>query len=779
MFWFFMQIVISLAISLLLAPKPSFDEAKAATLEQWNFPTAEDRAIPVIWGKVLYKAMNDVWHGDYEARPIKKKMKTGMFSSKNVIVGYEYFLGMMAALCWGDDTLRLHNIYSGENKVSPLPEGGWDGKEELQEGSESFYIGAFTTVDILGEKTFFEKIEGMKGYFSFRNGHNNTQSSYLAKHLEINPVYEGLAYVIFEKFMWGEGASLKALSFELSRYPKNTLGQLAANCQIGDDANPAFIVFEVLTNTQWGMGMESTLLDVQSFEVAAQTLYEESMGVSLTADTTATANTMIAEVLRTVDGCIVLNSQTGQYEFRLVREGYDIDNLKVLDESNVVEVRDYSRAALDKLMSEVRVSFKSRANMYETRSVATQNLGVFHSRNTSEFKDSTYNAVTSVELANRLAMRDLVAASSDLASLEIVCTREAADLNVGDVFIFKFAPLSIEQQVYRVTSVDYGTIRNGMVTLTATADVFGMMHNSYSNDVESEYSTFSRMPIAANNIEFIEAPYWLGQDAARFYACVERPSTAESSFELMVRDLGLTAYSDVEGPYAFTQRATVSGAAGNIITLDSDYTPYVEVASDEDLKQGVNLCLIISDQGQEWVSIKSATYDLTTQTTSCEVWRGCLDTVPKAHVGGVMWFVDEAGQIVDYDFDVASELMVRTRTQVSLQEQANASVRAVNITNRRNKPLPAASVQASFLNGVQVSWVRKGYIHDVQPFDSQADVDSGWSYEVSLIDSNDAVVATSTVASNQVTFADVLSLDGLRVKIVTHGAAGESEAVIT
>ncbi|MEZ8167024.1 MULTISPECIES: hypothetical protein [unclassified Vibrio] len=80
--------------------------------------------------------------------------------------------------------------------------------------------------------------------------------------------------------------------------------------------------------------------------------------------------------------------------------------------------------------------------------------------------------------------------------------------------------------------------------------------------------------------------------------------------------------------------------------------------------------------------------------------------------------------------------------------------------------------------GVQANWVHKGHIHDVQPSDSQVDVDSGWSYEVSLIDSNDAVVATSTVVSNQVTFADALSLNGLKIKVITHGAAGESEPVV-
>ncbi|CAH8187912.1 hypothetical protein VAE151_130024 [Vibrio aestuarianus] len=39
-------------------------------------------------------------------------------------------------------------------------------------------------------------------------------------------------------------------------------------------------------------------------------------------------------------------------------------------------------------------------------------------------------------------------------------------------------------------------------------------------------------------------------------------------------------------------------------------------------------------------------------------------------------------------------------------------------------------------------------------------------------------MATSTVAGNQVTFDEVLSLNGLKIKVITHGVAGESEPVV-
>lgn len=86
--WYAIYLIVSLAIQILLTPKPSFTNAEAATLEEWDFPSAADKPIPVFWGRVKHTSMNDIWHGDYEARPITEKMDTGLFSSKRVTTGH-------------------------------------------------------------------------------------------------------------------------------------------------------------------------------------------------------------------------------------------------------------------------------------------------------------------------------------------------------------------------------------------------------------------------------------------------------------------------------------------------------------------------------------------------------------------------------------------------------------------------------------------------------------------------------------------------------------------
>jgi len=61
---------ISIAISYALRPKPN--EAKPASLEEIEVPTAEsDRSVPVIFGTVTIEGPNVVWWGDLDTDPVR------------------------------------------------------------------------------------------------------------------------------------------------------------------------------------------------------------------------------------------------------------------------------------------------------------------------------------------------------------------------------------------------------------------------------------------------------------------------------------------------------------------------------------------------------------------------------------------------------------------------------------------------------------------------------------------------------------------------------------
>lgn len=76
MIWnFVIQIVIALvmaAISYALTPRPKTQAPKAAGIDDFDLPTAEEgRPIPVVFGTVLLEGPNVTWAGDLKTEPIR------------------------------------------------------------------------------------------------------------------------------------------------------------------------------------------------------------------------------------------------------------------------------------------------------------------------------------------------------------------------------------------------------------------------------------------------------------------------------------------------------------------------------------------------------------------------------------------------------------------------------------------------------------------------------------------------------------------------------------
>jgi hypothetical protein len=62
------------AISYALSPRPRTETPRAAGLDDFSLPTAEEgRPIPVVFGTVLITGPNVVWAGDLKVTPIRKR----------------------------------------------------------------------------------------------------------------------------------------------------------------------------------------------------------------------------------------------------------------------------------------------------------------------------------------------------------------------------------------------------------------------------------------------------------------------------------------------------------------------------------------------------------------------------------------------------------------------------------------------------------------------------------------------------------------------------------
>jgi hypothetical protein len=100
-FWLIILFVAQIILGEIFRPKVQ-DSAKAATLKDFNIPTADEtRSVPVVWGTALIDGPNVIWYGDLKSVKLTKKVKSGLFSSTRLTLAFRYSLGMQIALCHG------------------------------------------------------------------------------------------------------------------------------------------------------------------------------------------------------------------------------------------------------------------------------------------------------------------------------------------------------------------------------------------------------------------------------------------------------------------------------------------------------------------------------------------------------------------------------------------------------------------------------------------------------------------------------------------------------
>jgi hypothetical protein len=310
-FWFTLFLfTLSFVATALLAPKPKLQNAKAGSFKDSSFPiTKEGTPVTLFWGTVRLRGPNVLWYGDFYTQAMTQKVKTGLFSSKRVITGYRYFLGMHLGLglycpfsagasfrkIWADDKL----LWSGD--VAPGPAG------------EPIYIGQGSA---FGGK---DRGGGFRGTIRLYSGtFAQTTSSYLLSKLSpqsIVPAYRGLVHAVLERCEVGEQPQVRPLSFEVSMIPEG-LGFGA----IGDDANPVEILYDIL-RSDWGrLGIDPALIDTDSFSDGAQVCENEGNGMSIALASPGDASDAIEEILTQIDAILFEEPSTRKITLYTIQE---------------------------------------------------------------------------------------------------------------------------------------------------------------------------------------------------------------------------------------------------------------------------------------------------------------------------------------------------------------------------------------------------------------------------------------------------------------------------
>lgn len=787
----------------LLRPKPNIEDAKPAGLGDFNFPTAtEGRVVPLLFGRCKIQGPNVIWYGDLTQIALKETQKTGLWSKTTFVKGWQYQVGIQFAMCRGEDAdpVTLRTVWVGEDEVfsGAVTDGQrFDIDEpELFGGEDLGQGGIQATCDFYGGTTS----QAVNAYLNdparqqiAMTTATDTAPRYTNTcHLVVREM-TGVAPAVTDKGAYlGNSTSVPAWAFEADRYSPIFTGQTGSEHKIGVDCNPMNVIYEVLTNPDWGFGFPSADIDLgDSFIRASDTLIAEGNGFSMIVDKAMTAADFLALLEDQIDGVLFLDQRTGLWSVNLAREashtyfGWDIDTVPQLTDSNVKTVADFTRGSWEDTTNQISVQFFKRDDEYKESYALAQDManamiqggGTVTSRKLVSAQIS-YPGIKDSALASNLAWRELRGQSFPLARGKFTVNRQFWDVKVGDVVAWTTSKLGFTKLPMRVVEIDYGLLQDNKMTLTLVQDVFGYAAASYGSPAATEWTIPSVALVAypaadqivqeAPRALITRSPDYLGDANISRVHCATHRQGGEATYDITQRNaVGATSGSYFEAgsvvSFALLGELDSDLDAGTAIPTTAitinpsdDSQAALEAAFDdgtteEDMGQSLTQLIKV---GNEYMLVTSASLNASDVDLE-DVYRGVLDSGQASHsAGDKVWLIFVGSGLSDTIFPNTNNVDIELRMRSSSDRFAGSVTGiAMTMAQRAVRPYPAAALfysgsgteftvpdleaDGTGLNGVgfDVDWWRRNYLTSDEVLSMKSDdttVDASTEYRTSI-----------------------------------------------
>lgn len=706
--WFLLAFFVAgFVLTAFISPKIKVENAKAAGLDDFNFPRA-DEGDPVarFYGTVKLQGPNTIGLTDYIPVPIKKKVKTGLFSSKKIITGYKNYIGVDLAWALGPGVV-YRRLWFGENLVwagclygetcvneipIDLPElygGSKDGGRGGIGGKVTMYCGAF----------------------------DQARDPYLALKLDPNvPAYVGIAHMVFSSldglsgFWFGNANNVDAISCEAS-YFSNSLGQVDVYKYMpnGLDANPVEVLYDILVSGWGNLGYDPAKINVAGWIAKAEQIRLEGNGISISIANATEAKDVVKQILRQINGMIYEDQTTGFVELDLIRDDYDIVDLDVLGPSQIVEIRNYSKKLWNETNNVVRVKYTDRDAGYIKDKVAiAKDFALLRFQGKQRPVEITMPGVYNAALANQIAARELSNLNVPLFQCEMVLNRTVASLKPGAVFILEWPEWGIVQMVMRVRKVGKGDLRDGKITISVVQDEFSLKDTVISAPVAPIYIPTSYEPADIVTFDFLEVPAFLDYQAGlgtragytRLMSFAKSPTNYSIGYDGFIEDGDEDAQVLTVAPYSY--HAKLDGAIGRFDGFTDGVIPAITIKElnsaailkpTPDVRLGGGL-FAIGDEifaYEDFSNNLDGTYDL------FDVHRAFLDTGWFAHIDeATVYFFDGQEGFFETDSlpNVGIDVYLTDRTATGSSAVADAVVSPLTPVGRVEAPVAPDYVTA-------------------------------------------------------------------------------------
>lgn len=679
------------------------------------------------------------------------------------VVGYWYLADILFMICHGMSKLKAIMVgdkiaWSGDASAGRIN----INRPDLF-GGESSEGGIVADIDLMDGNASQE----INSYLATRSGADQ-------------PAYRGLVTALIRNGkIAGVNPYLKSWSFLIEDITAAWHPELSLPKIDGTETgmNPAHIIWDVLTSqgggAEWGMHHDTSLIDDDAFLSAAQTLYDEGVGLAPTWDGGTSAEDFFDDLCDYIDGTVFVHPRTGKWVLKLFRGDYDAADLTHLDESSITKVNSFTRKAPGDLSNRVVLSW-TQVNTTDgecetTRTLMSYNLAAQSQLGRPVTLDVDGKYITNGYVARKVAERRLMQHSYPIAMVEIVGNRSLSMFVQGDVFAWSWTDYGIVRMPMRVLKVSYGSLTEGSVTLTCSEDVYGLDYTMFSGTGETGWTSPIALPQDAEYRHLEEIPYHIvinqiesendlaarDETSGLMMSWIGRPSGTSLGYELYEYVSARSAWVN-SGNQTFTPTGVISAGIGpTATTLSVEYiTEPQRIAPDID-------CLAVIDS--EWVWVKSGTVDSDLGTATLTIGRGVLDTVPAAHAeGSRVWFVgvDDYGLCRSiYLQSLTIRLKACPMTTRGVLSLADASENTKTFNARAIRPYPPANVRINGVSfpatladdsAISVTWDNRNRIDQTGAIDDQTAgnilPESGTTISIYLYDADTGVLIRSVTS---------------------------------
>ncbi|QIN95187.1 tail protein [Stenotrophomonas phage vB_SmaS_DLP_3] len=610
--------------------------------------------------------------------------------SKKTTIGYTYYMGVHFGLCQGPVD-SLVGIKVGDRIA-------WRG---VAATSQTFNINQPNLFG--GEK----KEGGIQGPFTLMMGNSDQgANAYLAsKQGPMQPGYRGLCTAVYRGLVSAMSPYPKAWGFRVRRIKAGWYGPVwepdLALITLDSGSihamNPAHIVYETVTNPTWGMGYPAEALDLPLLKVTAQRLYDEGFGLCLKWNKTDSLEKWLQLIADHVCGVISTDRNTGLLRFDLVRDDYEFEDLPIYDEKNILEMKQLEPPGLENSTNEMTIRYKDPVTNNKG-SITLQSLASVQVQGRVVSETREYPGLPTGALAARVGLRDLRTVSVGLKRVAFSVNRTAYNLRPGQVIRFKWAADKLDIAL-RVAEVQYGTLKDGTISVVGVEDVFGLPDNTYL-EVEppgwvEQPTTAMDMPAAiVREASYLDLARELSDSefgavapgTGRLYTYGQAPTDLSMNYGIFTRLVGTTGYTeDGLGDFCAT------GILG-------------EVMVQEEITTNISLSTVFRPDQIEIGTLCSCGNELMQLTAWDEATgkasfkRGVGDSVPAPHTANTpVFFYDENHGYVAREFAAGVDLEVKLLTRTSEEQlaEAAATTRYVEFNERFDRPYPPGKVMVN------------------------------------------------------------------------------------